>query len=90
LLWYEQTVDATFETVLFDRLIFVQNLGKSIRKHRLSKNYSLEYVALKTGLNYSHLSKIERAITIPSAFHLFIISNALNIPVCKLLNDSGC
>ena len=68
--------------------LFTQSLGKSIRLHRLNKNYSLEYLALKTGLDYSHISKIERGITNPSAFNLFIISNILDVPVCKLMNDA--
>ena len=76
--------------MLLEKDIFTQNLGKSIRLHRLKKNYSLEYLALKTGLDYSHLSKIERGITNPSAFNLFIISSILDIPVCKLMNDVKC
>lgn len=82
--------ETIFETMHLERLSFIQNLGKSIRIHRLDKKYSLEYLALKTGLDYSHLSKIERGITNPSAFNLFIISSVLEVPVCKLMNDLKC
>jgi transcriptional regulator with XRE-family HTH domain len=79
-----------FEAMHLERISFIQNLGKSIRQHRLEKSLTLEFLALKTGLDYSHLSKIERGITNPSAFNLFIISSVLEVPVCKLMNDLKC
>jgi transcriptional regulator with XRE-family HTH domain len=73
-----------------EKNIFVQKLGNAIRKHRIKRKFTLEKLALITGLNYSHISKIERGIINPSIYNLFIISTILEVPICKLISDPQC
>jgi transcriptional regulator with XRE-family HTH domain len=73
-----------------EKIVFVQRLGNTIRKHRINKNYTIEKLAFITGLDYSHLSKIERGITNPTIYNLLVISAILEVPVCKLIEDPHC
>jgi transcriptional regulator with XRE-family HTH domain len=75
---------------MYIKNVSVQKLGNNIRKHRIHKNYTTEKLAFITGLDYSHLSKIERGITNPTIYNLLVISAILEVPVCKLIDDSQC
>lgn len=73
-----------------EKNVFVESLGNTIRHYRINKNYTIEKLALITGLDYSHLSKIERGITNPTIYNLLVISAVLQVPVCKLIDDPQC
>jgi len=61
-----------------------QSVGKNIREIRKSKGLTLEELAEKVNRDWSYLSQIERGKSIPSIETVFLISNALEIPLESL------
>jgi transcriptional regulator with XRE-family HTH domain len=61
-------------------------LGKRIRSLRESKNISIkDFEVLENSIDRHALSRIENGKTTPSAYTLFKISKALNVPQAQLL-----
>lgn len=63
--------------------------GDFLRKYRKENKYSLREMSDKTGISFSHLSKIERGEYNPSKNTVEIISNKLNLDENKLLIMAG-
>jgi transcriptional regulator with XRE-family HTH domain len=61
-------------------------IGRNIRKCRLERNYTQEYVAYQTGVNVSHISNIENNRVKVSLTALVAICNALHVTVDYILN----
>lgn len=61
-----------------------ENIGRQIRETRIQRGLTLEELAEKAGRNWSYLSQIERARSIPSIETLFAISEQLEIPISLL------
>jgi transcriptional regulator with XRE-family HTH domain len=68
-----------------DKLVL--QIGQKIREHRTEKNQTIEKLAFEAGLDYSQLSRIERGKINTSIYHLYLISNALEVPVTTLFID---
>jgi transcriptional regulator with XRE-family HTH domain len=62
-------------------------LGQRIRTHREKRGYSLRELAEKVSLTASFLSQVERGISSPSIDSLRRISNALDVPIFRLLEE---
>lgn len=66
------------------------NIGEFLRTYRKQHNdMTLRELATKTGISFSHLSKIERGEHTPSKPTLKILSEKLNINLDKLYILSG-
>ncbi len=61
----------------FVHLLKMRDFGPRIRKIRLSKDYSQDYVSSKLGITLSAYSKIERGKTDPSLSRMMQISEVL-------------
>jgi len=66
---------------------FAKRVGASIRKHRKSKSITLQELALQSGIEYSQVSRIERGIINTSIYHVYVISNTLNVPIRVIFYD---
>jgi transcriptional regulator with XRE-family HTH domain len=66
---------------------FIKRVGASIRKHRKSKSITLEELALESGIEYSQVSRIERGVINTSIYHVYIISDTLDVPIKQFFND---
>ncbi|MDY3006058.1 XRE family transcriptional regulator [Anaerococcus porci] len=67
--------------------IELDNLGNNIKKHRVSKNYSLKELAEEIDVSTSLLSQIERGKANPSLNTLKHISKKLDIPMFSLFTE---
>ncbi len=63
---------------------FQRELGLNLRKLRLEKSWTIEKLALETGLTYSQLGRIELGRRNPTAFTLYIISNTLRVNAAEI------
>ena len=63
-------------------------IGQRIRECRLSKNISMKKLAALTGLQVSHLSKIENDKLTPTLATLEKICNALKIDIKDFYKDN--
>lgn len=71
----------------FKKEELIKKVGDNIRKHRLSKSITLEKLALESGIEYSQISRIERGVINTSVYHVYIISNTLEMPMKNIFND---
>ncbi|MBO1126879.1 helix-turn-helix domain-containing protein [Enterococcus faecalis] len=69
---------------MIDKLI-----GKRLKAIREEKGYSLEDVALMTGVSRPSLSNIERGITSTSINNLWKISKGLSIPISYFFSEKN-
>ena len=63
-------------------------IGKRIRKFRLKKKLTLQYLAEQSDLTHTHLSNIEHGVHMPTLNTLISIMNALQINYSILADDS--
>jgi len=66
---------------LEDIELFKEELGKQIRKQRISKELTLEQLSEQANIDDKHLGKIERGIKQPSAHTLFKLFQAIDMSV---------
>jgi transcriptional regulator with XRE-family HTH domain len=64
-----------------------KKLGNSIRTIRQAKQLSIERLALDSGIEYTHLSRIELGKINTSIYHLYRISKSLNVSLNDLFYD---
>lgn len=62
-------------------------LGDNIRAERMRKRFSQESLAELANISKESLHKIENGRQTPSAFIVFDIANALNIPIDDLYKN---
>ena len=62
-------------------------LGNNIRAERMRKRISQEKLAEIIDVNKDSIRKIEAGLQKPSAFIVFDIANALNIPIEELFKN---
>jgi transcriptional regulator with XRE-family HTH domain len=62
-------------------------VGKKIRQVRLMKNLTIEKVANTAGIEYTQLSRIEHGKINTSIYHVYIISQSLDIDLPELFTD---
>lgn len=65
-----------------------QSLGENIRRIRKEKRYTIETIAVKTGLTASFISQFERSLTDGSVATIKKIADALDVPVSALFSDN--
>ena len=61
-------------------------VGSRIRKIRQNKGLTIEQLAFEIGIEYTQLSRIERACINTSIFQLFLICKALDTSFSDLLD----
>ncbi len=66
------------------------SLGEYIRRLRKQAKCNLQSVAEKTGISYSHLSRIENDSTVPNANTVASIAEALNGDLKQMLEMADC
>ena len=66
------------------------SLGEYIRRLRKQAKCNLQSVAEKTGISYSHLSRIENDSTVPNANTVASIAEALNGDLKLMLEMADC
>jgi transcriptional regulator with XRE-family HTH domain len=72
---------------MVDKRTFQQVLGQNLRRIRLSKNLTVERLALEAGLSYSQVSRIELGKINTSAYTIHILSAALKVSVSEFYHD---
>lgn len=65
---------------------YQKGLGDNLRRVRLEKNWTIERVALESGLAYSQLGRIELGRRNPTAYTLFIIAKTLKVKTSDLID----
>ncbi len=63
---------------------FQRELGQNLRKLRTQNNWSIEKLALESGLSYSQIGRIELGVRNPTAFTLYILSNTLRVDTSEI------
>jgi transcriptional regulator with XRE-family HTH domain len=63
----------------------IKRFGKRVRAIRLTKGISQEQLALKSGLEYSQINRIELGKVNTSISHLFLLAKHLGISPTELL-----
>jgi len=58
---------------------FQKNLGNNLRRLRNQCSWSIEKLALESGLTYSQIGRIELGKRNPSCFTIYIISKTLKV-----------
>lgn len=64
---------------------FLIKLGKRIKHLRTFRNLSQEQLAEKADMHANYISRIERAVTVPSVDALYNLSRAFNMDLPTLL-----
>ena len=65
---------------------YQKRLGDNLRRVRLEKKWTIERVALESGLAYSQLGRIELGRRNPTAYTLFLIGKTLKVKASDLLD----
>ena len=68
-------------------MVVEEEIGKRIKKTRLSKKFTLQDVANKTGLSSGYLSKLEKSKKSPPISTLISIAAAFDVTVSVLLGE---
>lgn len=61
--------------------------GEFLKKTRVEKGFSQESLALKTGLDRTYISLLERAKRQPTLKTFFILSQAVEVPAEKVVQQ---
>ncbi|WP_310131585.1 helix-turn-helix domain-containing protein [Paraburkholderia terricola] len=64
-------------------------IGSALRHHRTEKGFSQEGLALATGIDRSHMGKIERGERNLTILNLIRIAQALDCTPSELLRSAG-
>ncbi len=67
----------------------VLNVGREVRRWRLTRGLTLAQVGEQSGLNIGYLSQIENEKAVPSLEALAAIAAAIDVPAAWLLLDSS-
>lgn len=65
---------------------YESNFRENVRKTRLSKGYSQEQLAIKSGLDRTYISLIERGKRSPTLSVMAKIANSLDIHLTQLIS----
>jgi len=64
----------------------LDNLGENLRKIRIEKGYTQEYLAEKVGIHPTYIGKLESGKSNPSIKMLFKISRALDVKLSQIFD----
>ena len=67
----------------------LKNVADNIKKARLYRNYSQDYLALKLSISQNAYSKIELGYTRVTMERLFVIAEVLEIDIARLLSQQS-
>jgi transcriptional regulator with XRE-family HTH domain len=65
-----------------------ENIGRSLRSHRLAAGLTLDELAESSGMSPAYIGQIERNRKKPSLLTVAVLSQALGLPVDRLLDHS--
>ena len=65
----------------------IKKVGSNVRYCRNTKKISIEKLALEANLDYSQICRIERGIINTSVYQLYILSQALDVPITSFFKD---
>jgi len=65
----------------------VLKLGGNIRKHRIERNFSMEKLALESGMEYSQIRRMEHGVINTTIYQVYRISRTLQIPMKDFFID---
>ncbi len=68
------------------RKAFTKRLSEKLREIRKNKGFKQEELSEFAGLDESYVGHLERGVYSPTAFVMWKISQALNVPVSELLD----
>ncbi len=71
------------------RMDFRARLGDNLRRARLTVDISQEDLALRSGLDRTYVSGIERGVRNPTVKVLISLAEVVGIPPAKLLDGIG-
>ncbi len=60
-------------------------LGRSLRRYRQLKNWSIEKLALETGLTYSQVGRIELGKRNATIYTVYLLSKTLEIKTSEVI-----
>ncbi len=60
-------------------------LGRNLRRHRLLRNWSIEKLALETGLTYSQVGRIELGKRNATIYTVYLLTKTLEIKASEML-----
>jgi transcriptional regulator with XRE-family HTH domain len=66
---------------------YVRTVGDNIRLHRENKGLTRKDLEDKTKITQQHIGRIERGETNPTLEVLFLLSDALKVPLSSFLGD---
>jgi transcriptional regulator with XRE-family HTH domain len=69
----------------FSKDELTRQIGEKIRELRISKNKTIEDIALEAEMEYTQLSRIERGKINTGIYHLYKISKSLGVMLHDLL-----
>lgn len=62
-------------------------LGKRIRSLRITRNLTMEELAMESGMDYSQISRIERGKINTSVYQIYMITSVLNITINDVFEE---
>jgi len=65
---------------------YLKRLGDNLRRARIEKNWTIEKVALESGLAYSQLGRIELGKRNATIYTLYLIGKTLEMKPSELLD----
>ena len=69
-----------------DKQAILIKLGQKIKSERTMRGLSQLELATNVGIEKTNLSRIERGLTNPTFFSLFVLAQALDIPLKELVD----
>ena len=69
----------------FSKDELARQIGEKIRELRISRNKTIEDIALEAEMEYTQLSRIERGKINTGVYHLYKISKSLGVMLHELL-----
>lgn len=68
----------------------MQNIGDSLKQHRLSRGYTLEDIEKATGISNQNLSRWERNLVIPNIDFCIRLADYYGISLDELVGRDFC
>ncbi|MCW7541866.1 helix-turn-helix domain-containing protein [Aquabacterium sp. A7-Y] len=63
----------------------IEAFGAAVRDERLQRQLTLNDLAVRSGLNFRYISRVERGEVVPSLLTVCALADGLDLPVPSLL-----